>query len=105
MSEGRVERTFQVEPDLYEIATYIGADNPDAAMRFLDAAEKEFKSLAAMPGKGRPRRFKNPRLSGVRSWRVEGFVNYLIFYRPLADGIEVIRVLHGARDIERILEE
>jgi toxin ParE1/3/4 len=30
------------------------------------------------------------------------FMNYLIFYRPIGGGIDVLRVLHGARDIDRI---
>ena len=46
----------------------------------------------------------NPRLTGLRVWRIQGFPNHLIFYRPVDDGIEVIRVLHGARDIDRVLE-
>ena len=33
-------------------------------------------------------------------WRVKGFEKYLVFYRPLKDGIVVLRVIHGARDIE-----
>lgn len=42
---------------------------------------------------------------GIRQWRLPGFENYLIFYRPLDDGVEILRVLHGARDIQRIFEE
>jgi toxin ParE1/3/4 len=34
-----------------------------------------------------------------------GYCSYLVFYRPVAEGIEVIRVLHGARDLEAALEE
>jgi toxin ParE1/3/4 len=43
-------------------------------------------------------------MAGVRLWRVRGFNSYLIVYRPTDTGIEVIRVLHAARDIEAILE-
>jgi hypothetical protein len=35
---------------------------------------------------GRPRKFRNSRLSNLRSWRVEGFENYLVFYTPAARG-------------------
>ncbi len=38
-------------------------------------------------------------------WPIRGFENYLVFYRPIEEGIEVTRVLHGARDIRGILEE
>jgi toxin ParE1/3/4 len=35
-------------------------------------------------------------------WRVAGFPNHLIFYRPVESGVEVIRVLHAKRDIEAL---
>jgi toxin ParE1/3/4 len=57
-----------------------------------------------MPGMGSPREVANPLMVGIRAWQIRGFASYLIFYRPSSDGIEVIRVLHGARDIETILE-
>lgn len=40
----------------------------------------------------------------MRRWPVTGFENYLVYYRPLRDGIEIIRILHGARDIARLLK-
>jgi plasmid stabilization system protein ParE len=51
------------------------------------------------------RKFRNPRLKGVRSWLVSGFENYIIFYRAIPEGIEVLHVYHGARDIEALLGE
>jgi toxin ParE1/3/4 len=57
-----------------------------------------------MPLIGSPREVKDARLSGLRMWPVEGFPSHLIFYLPQEDGIEVIRVLHGARELRRILE-
>jgi toxin ParE1/3/4 len=35
-------------------------------------------------------------------WRVKDFEKYLIFYRPQKDGIDVLRIIHGARDIEEL---
>ena len=46
----------------------------------------------------------HPRFAGLRVWRIQGFPNHLIFYRPIDGGIEVVRVLHAARDIDRALE-
>lgn len=57
-----------------------------------------------MPRMGRPRQFRNPQMDRVRSWAIRGFEKFLVFYRPTDQGIEVIRVLHGAQDIEAILE-
>lgn len=38
-------------------------------------------------------------------WQVRGFENYVIFYRPIEHGIEIVRVLHAARDIAAVFEE
>jgi len=51
---------------------------------------------------GRRREFDNPDLIGMRSWRVKRFPKYLIFYIPIEDGVEIVRVLHGARNLEAI---
>lgn len=73
-------------------------------MRFFSAVDDAVKKLAEMPGMGRLREFKHPSFQTVRSWPIKGFENYLIFYQPTARGIEVMRVLHGARDIDAIFE-
>jgi toxin ParE1/3/4 len=99
----RVLKRPAVELDLEGIAAYIGEDNADAANRFLAAAERALEQLARMPEMGQSRVFKNPKLRGLRSWRVSGFSNYLIFYFPIADGIEVLRLVHGAQNLQEIL--
>jgi toxin ParE1/3/4 len=53
---------------------------------------------------GTSRPFDHPTLAGLRSWRIKDFASYLVFSIPTEAGIEVVRVLHGARDIERIFE-
>jgi toxin ParE1/3/4 len=89
-----------VEPELEAIWGYIAFDNVEAADRFLEAAYAMFQALARMPGMGRSRHFSRPSLRELRSFRVKGFENYLIFYRPISAGIEIFHVLHGARDLE-----
>ena len=90
---------------IIEQAEYIGQDSPDAAERFMDATEETFRDLDEMPGMGHPHESPNPRLAGVRVWPVKGFRNHLIFYRPSDGGVEILTILHGARDIERALED
>lgn len=99
----KIIRTPQSRRDLVEAAEYISRDNPGAALRLLDAVEEEFRKLAEMPGMGALREFTDPRLGELRSWPVKSFRNYLIFYRLATDSIEIVRVLHGARNIEEIL--
>ena len=68
-----------VEPELWAIWAFIAKDNPDAATRVIESACETFATLANTPGLGRLRKFRNPRLKGIRSWHVTGFDNYLIF--------------------------
>jgi toxin ParE1/3/4 len=100
-----INKTPLAAADLIDIASFIAEDNLDAAERFLDAAEATFTNLASMPLMGHAVTFQNPQAQGMRVWRVQGFEHYLIFYRAVEHGIEVIRVLHAARDIEGLFEE
>ena len=94
-----------IEDELWGIWCFIAQDNPDAAARVIEAAYETFKTLAANPGLGKQRRFRSPRLRDVRSWRISGYENYLIFYREVAGGIQVIHIYHGARDIDALFGE
>lgn len=100
-----VEKKPQAKLDLLEHFIYIGRDNLNAAERFLRTVEDDLEKLLHMPGMGRKREFKKPELAEIRSLVVTGFKNYIIFYRPTANGVEVLRVLHGARDIDRVFGE
>ncbi len=86
--------------DLDEEFLYIAERNLDAAQRFLTAAQNSFVQLSQMSGMGVATNFKE-----IRFWPVPHFQNYLIFYRPINDGVEIVRVLHAARDWPRELEE
>ena len=100
-----IEKKSQAKADLLEIADYIAADNPEAAEAFLDAAEATFEFIASLPSVGRTFRFQSPAAEGMRVWRVEGFERYLIVYRTVEDRIDIVRVLHGSRDIAGLLTE
>jgi len=97
--------TPEADRDLEETALFIETDSPSAAKRFLDAATSGFRSLSDAPRIGGRVETSNTALTGLRRWRVPGFENHLIFYRVTDESIEIIRVLHGARDIESILSE
>lgn len=82
--------------DLSEIHDYIAQDNPAAAARQILSISKSCEALAGMPGIGRGRPDLRP---GMRTWPV-GF--YLVLHREVQGGIEVVRVVHGARDLDDI---
>jgi toxin ParE1/3/4 len=92
----RVIRTREADRDLDEIADYVARDNPPAAEALIDTFDEKLRLLAQLPYVGRARSELVPDL---RSFPVG---RYLIFYRPLDDGIIVIRVLHGARNLRRL---
>jgi len=106
MSSGTTWVLPKAREDLEEIAAYIGADNLDAALRVIDAIEVAFGKLAVNPELGvELKELSKSSLQNLRMWVVPRFRNYLIFYRPTANGVEVVRVLHGARDLRNLLEQ
>jgi len=98
----RIARKPQAKRDVIQIASFIAEDSLDASDRFLESVEAAFLALARRPLMGPSRAFRDPQLAGIRMWPVKDFGKYLIFYRPLATGIEVPRVVHGARDIRKL---
>jgi len=89
--------------DLQSAARYIRRDDPTAAQAFLEAAYDSFEFVARNPGIGRKR--ADLGFPEVRSWRIDGFRRYLIFYREFPSGVQIWRVLHGARDLHQRLNE
>ena len=100
-----IQKTRQATADLIEIAAFIAEDNPEAAERFLAAVEATFDFIAAMPSVGRTYRVQSPAAQSMRVWRVEGFERYLILYRSVEHHIDIVRVLHGSRDIAGLFIE
>ncbi|QPC92234.1 type II toxin-antitoxin system RelE/ParE family toxin [Mesorhizobium sp. INR15] len=80
--------------DLEDIGDYIAGQNPNAAVRLVDALEQRWNLLTLHPSSGAPR---NDIAPGIRHL-IMG--EYLTLYRVGDDAIEIIRVLHGKRNIE-----
>ena len=86
--------------DLLEIIDYIAGSNLDAAFRMRDRLEVAFARLAARPGLGHIRNDLVAPGMEVRFWPVG---RYLVIYRSAQDGIVIVRVLSGYRDVAAIL--
>ena len=85
-----------------EAADYIAEHGRfDASDRFLAATESAFQKLVVMPGMGVAREY-GAEFPGLRMWPVPKFTNYLIFYVATEETLEIVRVLHGARNIPQI---
>ena len=75
----------------------------ELADRYLAAVRSTVDQLSLFPQSGAPYVPLSQGLEGVRRMPVHGFDAYLIFYVVTEESVDVIRVLHGARDIEGIL--
>ncbi len=95
---GRLVVRPQALTDLDDIFDYIADDSLDRAIAFLRNLYQQMETLAANPGIGRRR---DALLPGLRSLP---YGNYLIFYTPLDDGVDIVRVLNGARDLEALFQ-
>jgi toxin ParE1/3/4 len=102
----RIVRGRSAILDLTEAADSIAqAASLATSDRFLAAVNRTFEQLTAMPDMGTRYEPDDPAYAELRYLPVSKFRKYLVFYRPMSDGIEVVRVLHGARDIAGILAE
>ena len=104
MSESRYAVRPKARHDLQDQAFYYATEaNPEIGYRFLVAAHDTFALLSTQPEMGWNPKLRHPNLRGARVFRVSGFEGILILYRPLEYGIEVLRVVHGSRNIQRLL--
>jgi toxin ParE1/3/4 len=92
-------RTASADEDLIDIWTNIAANNPSAADLVLDAIERRWQQLAQHPYSGMAR---EDIAAGIRHL-IAG--QYLTLYRITGDGIEIIRVIHSRRKIDRDVVE
>lgn len=96
---GIVRKFPAAERDLIEIGVYIAQDSPVNADRFIDAIERECQKLADSPFLlGRNCEGLHPDL------RRHNFKNYAIVYRPVPDGIELVGVFHGSRELNALFK-
>ncbi|HKW65231.1 MAG TPA: type II toxin-antitoxin system RelE/ParE family toxin [Candidatus Acidoferrum sp.] len=93
--------TPQALDDLFEIWSYIAEDNAAAADYVEEAIYDACEFLARSPLAGRVR--KDLTAHPVRFWLVPPFPNYFIVYDPGAKPLEVIRILHRARNIRLMI--
>jgi toxin ParE1/3/4 len=86
--------------DVVEIVLRVRRANAKAARKLLNAINDTILLLSEFPGIGPMR----PELgTAIRSFPVAKYTDYLIFYRRIDGGIEVIRVLHGAQNLPPLL--
>lgn len=88
----------EADADLELIGDCMARDSPARALRFIEKLPAQARHLAEMPGMGRARaEFATPNLHSLTHG------GYVIFYRPASYGVEVLRVLHGRRNLAELL--
>jgi toxin ParE1/3/4 len=90
----KIARTPQSRHDLIEIWNYIADDNERAADKILSRIEDILRMLSENPNAGRIRPELAPALPSFP------LTNYILFYRPIEAGIELVRVLSSRLDIQ-----
>ena len=97
---GRYVLTAAARADLSELAEFIRQDSPGAARRVVESLRDAMANLARMPEMGHVR--EDLALTPLRFWPV---FSYLIIYRPESHPLQVLRILHGARDVRSLLAD
>jgi antitoxin ParD1/3/4/toxin ParE1/3/4 len=96
----RIVLSREAQDDLHEIKTHIAADSIQAARSVVAAFRQAFRRIAEMPGIGHTRKDLTP--ERVLFWPL---YSYLIVYQPGSRQVEVLAILHGSRNLERVLRQ
>jgi toxin ParE1/3/4 len=95
-----------VDHQLAEHYEYIAQDKVEPAERFLVVAAESFERLAQWPEIGLPWKSNRPTHRGLRYYPMPApYRSYLIFYRSTEQTLDVIAVLHAARDLQDAISE
>jgi toxin ParE1/3/4 len=97
-----VVRSLEADGDLTDVVDHLSSRDAATALRFVDAVEAACAKLAEQPYLGGEYEASNPRLERLRVWPIPGFFSYLLFYRVTSTTLELVRVLHEARDLENL---
>jgi toxin ParE1/3/4 len=92
----RLVRAALARADLQEIWSYVAEDDLRAADALIDRLDRAAQMLAERPFIGRLRPDIHADVRGFSVGR------YLLIYRPIKGGVEIVRVVHGARDLARL---
>ncbi|HUH62450.1 MAG TPA: type II toxin-antitoxin system RelE/ParE family toxin [Terracidiphilus sp.] len=99
-------RSAAREDILRQFAWYLDEKgSAQIARRFLEAVEQAIDRISKNPRIGSPKFFENPTLKGLRSQPVPGFSAVRVYYLHSESELCIIRVLHGKRDLHRLLEK
>lgn len=100
----KVEILPRADADIIRQFRYylVDRDTPETALRFRQAVRESLEQLMRHPGMGAPCRCSIP---GLRSWPIIGFAAFRVYYVEATGALQVVRILHGRRNVRRILRQ
>jgi plasmid stabilization system protein ParE len=95
----------QAQQELVDLLAGIRAANPSAADNVQDGVQRTLELLESQPLSGPRFRTNNPNLSGLRFSTVRRYPQFVVLYLPTADGIEVLHIVRGRRNLSRVVAQ
>ena len=92
------------EWDLAEIVAYFDERSDSVSDRFRQGVEKTVRMLCWAPESGTACLFQNPAYADVRVTTIIGYSNYILFFRRLENSLQIVRIVHGARDYDKFFD-
>jgi toxin ParE1/3/4 len=104
-ADERIVLTPLAKEDIGTLAEYLRQEaGLTVALRFVAKTKAAFRTLAGTPLIGASLHLPGVHERDIRRWHIDRFESFLILYRPANPGIEIVRVLHGSRDIEALFQ-
>ena len=100
----KILRRIKAIEDAEAIADFIARNSLEAAIRFLENTEATIRYIAESPGISGVFVSDRPELANLRTCRVKGFPNHVIFYIEHPSSVEIVRIMHGSRNFESELK-
>ena len=94
----------EADNDVFDIACYLSDQREGLGFRFYDCVDATYRQIADNPLLKGLGHFRQAEIRNIRICPVKDFPNHLIFYRIETDRIEILRVLHGARDYVNLFD-
>jgi len=94
----QIVTSAEADDDVFGIACYLAEQREGLGFRFYACVDDTYRQIADNPLLKGLGHFRQAEIKNIRIRPVKDFPNHLIFYRIEADRIEILRVIHGARD-------
>jgi plasmid stabilization system protein ParE len=95
--------TYLAKADIFDIWAYIAQNSETAADRVEQAIYDACEFLSEGPLRGHTRPDLTPR--PLRFWTLRRYPKYTVVYRPETTPLQIVAVLHGKRNIRRVLRQ